>query len=329
MSDNQSPQSPLELALRAMVLEKGRDVYQSTTKVVQYLRERQVPLTQIRHVELILTDSALTRYLDQMNESLSAVECNNILISAEGTGLSEHTIRVTVEALLGAMGVPQVLEHLDRASAARGIERGLYVPPREYEASLQEMERKLAGGEDLSKDEYSLLDQFVRAGVPKAYRIQGQACLRSGDNADMVRLGLERLEYAAQWGEAEAAALLADYHASGNGRKAHALYTRPGALAMDTQRQENFRMLKKKRRGRMVQLALLACVFLVVQAVIWLLPPSAMAGAHDGARTACAWIGILNAAWLAGRYVWDPYRDLRAETIPMLLAMFAYITIMI
>ena len=323
MSDNQSPQSPLELALRAMIREKGRDVYKNTTKVTQYLREQQVPLTQIRHVELILTDSALVRYLEQMNESLSAVECNNILISAEGTGLSERTIRVTVEALLGAMGVPQVLEHVDRGSAARGIERGLYVPPREYEAHLNEMEKKLGEGEELSKDEYTLLDQFVQAGVPKAYRLLGQVCLRSS-RREQVALGLQHLEYAAQRGEAEAAALLADYHAPRAGRKAHAFYTRPGALAMDDERKENFRMLKKKHRGRMVQLALLACVFLVVQAVIWLLPVSPITGPHDQARKVCTWINVLNAAWLAGRYVLDPYRDLRAETIPMLLSMLAY-----
>ena len=76
----------------------------------------------------------------------------------------------------------------------------------------------------------------------------------------MIKLGVERLEYAAQRGEAEAAALLADYYASRAGKKAHALYTKPGALAMDQERKENFRMLKEKRRGRVIQLVLLPAV---------------------------------------------------------------------
>lgn len=327
MNENQSGKSPLEQALCGLIREKGRDAYKNTTKVAQYLREQQISMTQIRHVELILTDSALIRYLDHMDGGLSAVECNNILISAEGTGLTEQTIRLTVEALLGGMGIPQVLERVEQKNAARGVTRDLYVPPREYAGILNEIEEKLARGESPTKDEYSLLDQFVRAGVPKAYRLLGQACLLS-DNDEMTKLGLERLEYAADRGEAEAAALLADYYAPRAGKKAHALYTKPGALAMDQERKENFRMLKEKHRGRTLQLVLLACVFLVVQAVIWLLPASPVTGDPGHARTVCTMINVLNAAWLAGRYVYDPYQDLRAETIPMILSMLVYAMIL-
>lgn len=328
MNENQSGKSQLEQALTGLIREKGRDAYKNTTKVAQYLRECQISMTQIRHVELILADSALIRYLDQMDGGLTAVECNNILLSAEGTGLTEQTIRQTVEALLGAMGVPQVLEKVEQKAGTRAVERNLYVPPREYGPFLREIEGKLAEGEDLTKEEYSRLDQYVRAGVPKAYRLQGQACLKFGGE-EQVRLGVERLEYAAERGEAEAAALLADYYAPRAGRKAHALYTKPGALAMDQERKENFRKLKEKRRGRGVQLALLVCVFLVVQAVLWLLPASPVSGAHEQARTVCTWIAVLNAVWLAGRYVRDPYQDLRAETVPMILSMLAYAMIVI
>lgn len=329
MSENQSEKSLLEQALEAMIREKGRDAYQNVTKVTQYLRERQIPLTQIRHVELILTDSAILRYLDQMDGSLTALECNNILLSAEGTGLSERTIRVTVEALLGAMGVPQVLRPMDKPTGARGVERGLYVPPREYDGILGKIEEKLEEGTDLTKDDYSMLEQFVQAGVPKAYRLQGEILLRIDRNLEQRRVGLQHLEYAAERGDAEAAAVLADFYAESNGRKARALYTKLGTMALDEDRVSNFLLLEDKRRGRMVQLALLACVFLVVQAVLMLLPVSPITGAHDQARTVCTWINVLNGLWLIGRCVMDPYRDLRAESIPMILSVFAYAMIVI
>lgn len=324
MTDAKPGKSQLELALWAAVQEKGRDLYRNVTKVSQCLRERGISGTQIRHVELILTDSELPRYLDQMHMGLSAVECNNILISAARTGLSDHTIRVTVEALLGAMGVEQVVEHPERGSAQRGIRLGLYVPPREYEEPLQNIENNLKDGKELDKKEYSLLAQFVRAGIPMAIRLQGQAYLKFGTTDQVVREGVKQLELAAERGDAEAAALLADYLASRNGRKARRLYTIPGTMALDEVRRENLRQLDQKFRGRILQLVLMACVFLLVQAVIWFLPVSPYGVINGNARQRCFWISILNCVWIIGRCAWNPYRDLRAEMLPMVLAMFLY-----
>lgn len=329
MNENRSGMTPLEQALRALVAEKGRDAYRNTTEVAQYLRARQISPTQIHHVELILTDSAILRYLDQMDGGLSAVECNNILLSAEGSGLSDRTIRVTVEALLGGMGVPQVLEHIDAGIKTRGKERSLYVPPREYDWFLSQIEEKLAANEVLNKDEYSLLDQFVQAGVPKAFRLLGHAYILFPENKKAVRTGVEKLEFAASRGDVEAAALLADYYAERNGRRAHSLYTKPGALAMDDERKQNFMTLKQKQKGRVLQLLMIAVVYLVIQAALMWLPASPVTGSHETARTVCSWINALGALWLAGRYIQDPYRDLRAETIPMLLALFVYAMILI
>lgn len=324
MNEKRSDMTPLEQALRSLIAEKGRDAYKYTTKVAQYLREKQISQTQIHHVELILTDSALLRYLDQMEGGLSAVECNNILLSAEGTGLSDRTIRVTVEALLGGMGVPQVLERIDDEIRTKGNERNLYVPPREYDGILSQIEEKLDAGQAPTKEEYSLLDQFVRAGVPKASRLLGHACIRFYESEKNIRTGVEHLEFAASRGDAEAAALLADYYAERNGRLAHRLYTKPGALVMDEDRKQNFAALKRKQKGRIMQLLLIAAVYLLVQAVLLWLPVSPVTGSHETARTVCSWINALGALWVAGCYVRDPYRDLRGQTLPILLALFAY-----
>lgn len=324
MTDAKAGKSQLELALYSAVQEKGRDLYRNVTKVSQCLRERGISGTQIRHVELILTDSELPRYLDQIHMGLSAVECNNILISAARTGLSDHTIRVTVEALLGAMGVEQVLKHPERGSAQRGIQLGLYVPPREYKLPLRDMEKKMKNGQELDKEEHSLLAQFVQAGIPMAIRLQGQAYLKFGTTDQVVREGVKQLELAAERGDAEAAALLADYLADSNGRKARKLYTIPGTTALDDVRKESLRQMDQKFRGRILQLVLMACVFLVVQAVIWFLPVSPFSAVDGNARQWCFWISILNCVWIIGRCIQDPYRDLRAEMLPMVLAMFLY-----
>ena len=323
MKEERTGKSELEQALYGLVLEKGRDVYRNANVVAQYLREKKVPLTQIRHVELILADSELLRYLEQMNEGLTAVECNNILLSAEATGLSDQTIRTTVEALLGAMSVPQILKKPQNSHPAKKLERKLYVPPREYELYLIQIEKKINGKIEPNKEEYSLLEQFVLAGIPRACRLLGQVILCHGEKEQHKR-ALELLEYAQEYGDAEAAAVLADYYAETNGKKAHELYTRPGALAMDEKRRSNFRGLKEKLRGRNTQLWMIAGVFLAVQAVIWLLSGIAAGSGSKAGGTIYFWIANLNALGLLACYWRDPYRDLRAYTLPMVLGMFVY-----
>lgn len=324
MNKKRSETTPLEQALRSLIAEKGRDAYKYTTKVAQYLRDKQISQTQIHHVELILTNSSLLRYLDQMDVGLSAVECNNILLSAVGTGLSDRTIRVTVEALLNGMGVPQVLKHIDDEIKTKGNERNLYVPPSVYDGILSQIEEKLEARQVPTKDEFSLLDQFVQAGVPKAFRLQGHASILFSKSKKNIRTGVEYLELAVARGDAEAAGLLADYYAEENGKRANSLYTKPGALAMDDERKRNFVALKKKRKGRNMQLLLIAAVCLLVQAVLLWLPVSPVTGSHEVARWVCTGINFLGAMWVVFCFARDPYRDLRGQTLPMLLALFAY-----
>ena len=95
-------------------------------------------------------------------------------------------------------------------------------------------------------------------------------------------------------------------------------------MALDEVRRENLRQLDQKFRGRILQLVLMACVFLLVQTVIWFLPASPYGVINGNARQRCFWISILNCIWIIGRCAWNPYRDLRAEMLPMVLAMFLY-----
>lgn len=330
MSDNYSGPSVLDRALRALVREKGRDIYRDPDKVASHLKKEKISSARIKQVELVLTESSLLGYLDRMNEGLSAVDCNNILLSAERTGLSDQTIRIIVSALLYGQEVPQVFaEFLPLKEALyKGNERSLYVPPREYQQPLQEIQRKLDVKTELEKADISQLRLFVRADIPMAHRLYGQYLMSCAVPNDIPR-GVEQLQIAADQGDAEAAALLADHYMKTDPQKAHQLYAQPGAVAMDKRRRENFLVLQKRRKHCLTQLWRLAGIFVLLELFIFLMFSSPVTGSHPTAQLLCSVVNAANLIWLVAHHIMDPYRDLQWESAPMLLSLLVYVLILI
>lgn len=330
MSENRIGTNVLDRALRSLVEEKGRSIYQDPDKVVSHLKKEKISPARIKQVELVLTESSLPGYLDRMDEGLSAVDLNNILLSTERTGLSDRTIRTVVSALLYGLEVPQVFAEFQPFNEAlyRGNGRSLYVPPREYLPTLQGIQRKLNGKTELEKDDVSQLRLLVRADVPMAHRLFGQYLLSCAAQPDIPR-GVKHLQIASDEGDAEAAALLADHYVKTDPKKAYQLYTQPGALAMDDRRQKNFLALQQTRKLRLTQLLRLAGVFVLVELFIFLMSGSPVTGSHHTAQLLCSVVNTANLIWLAAHHIVDPYRELRQESAPMLLSLLVYVLILI
>lgn len=315
--------------LRMLVQEEGRDVYRDSEKLAQYLRGKGIHENSIKQAELVLCGSSLLRYMDQLSNGLSAIDINNILITAMEAGLSNRSARNTVYALLYGLGVPQFLgEYEDSTSVVEGNQNGLYVPPSMYVKQLNEISNRISQ-KNASQIDFSTLNQYVSAGIPRAYTIMGRAYLvGSGVPADENK-AKEYLEYASEHGEAEATSLLADYYFNRNDLKAYHLYTRPGALALNKDQWAKFAELNTRRMFYNTQMWLMVGVFLLLEVLMFLFSTSAVTGSHDVARNVCTFINLINLAGIIAIHVKNPYQDLRNFCVPMILSFFVYTMILI
>lgn len=315
--------------LRTLVQEEGPDVYRDGEKLVQYLRARGIHEKSIKQAELALCGSSLLRYMDQLSNGLSAIDINNILITAMEAGLSNRTARNTVYALLYGLGVPQFLgEYEDSTAVAAGNQNGLYVPPSMYAQQLTDINGRI-GEKKATQEDFSALNQFIRAGIPRAYTVMGRAYLTGSGVPTDEDKAREYLEFASEHGEAEATSMLADYYFDRNDLKAYQLYTRPGALALNKEQWAKFTELNTRRIFYNLQMWLMVGVFVLLEVLMFLFSASAVTGPHDVARNVCTIINLINLAGIIALHVKNPYQDLRNFSVPMILSFFVYTMILI
>lgn len=314
--------------LRALVQEEGREVYRDGEKLAQYLKGRGIPDSSIKQAELVLCGSSLLRYMDQLSNGLSAIDINNILITAMEAGLSNRTARNTVYALLYGLGVPQFLGEYESRSAAAGNQNGLYVPPEMYTQQLTEINNRISS-KTASQGDFSLLNQFIGAGIPRAYVVMGRAYLTGAGVPRDENKAREYLEYASEHGEAEATSMLADYYFDRNDLKAYQLYTRPGALALNKEQWAKFTELNTRRIFYNTQMWLMVGLFVLLEVMMFLFSASAVTGPHDVARNVCTILNLIDLAGMIALHVKNPYQDLRNFSVPMLVSFFVYTMILI
>lgn len=325
MGNMQGEDSRLVEALQTLVQERGRAVLRNLRTVSSHLAAQKIPTSRILQVELILRESALVHYLDRMDQGLSSVECNNILISAEKTGLSDRVIRSTLSVLLEGLGVAQKLEEYQILGKPGAVQPpwDLYVPPEEYRYRLSSIETRIRGDKQITTEDLTTLNQFMRAGVPRAYRLMGEHLLNQ-QRPESIRQGEEYLQYAVDHGEVEAALRLADYYKDTDGVKAQQLYVRQGAVALDDRRRKNYLSLQQKKKDRRTQLWLMIGVFALVEAMMFLFAASPITGTHETVRSICTLVNLVNLMGLVVYHFRKPYQLLCVYGTPMILTLLVY-----
>ena len=316
--------------LKSIVGDQGPDVYRDIPQLVDYLKEKNIRDCAIKQVELVLYGSSLVRYLDRLSGGLSAVDINNIVLTAEQAGLSSKAARKTVSDILYSLSVPQQTIDLSTNELAEQTSGGgLYVPPVAYEKEIAKFRRKIQQDQELSEQEFSELNKFVIAGIPVAYTLMGAVYLKGLGVPANQDTALEKLKYAASHGDAEAYGLLGDLYFDHDNMRAFEFYSRPGAMALNEERCDRFRRLHKVKRFHRLQAILFSVLMLVIALFMYIFRASVITGTHIPALIVCTVINLVATSVLWVVHIKNPYQDLRALALPYLITFFVYAQIII
>ena len=317
-------------ALKSIVSSEGAEVYRDIPKVAQMLKERGIKDKEIKQVELTLYGSSFSRYLEQLDSGLSAIDINNIILTAERAGLSPEVARKTVSAILFSLNIAQLAQDLTAEKLAENAESGaIYIPVSAYKNRLNSFRRMLQKNVELSEDEFSELNAFARAGISEAQTLLGRLYLQGvGVPADK-EIAVKYLKEAAAHGDAEAYGLLGDYYYGTDNKQAFALYSGPGALALNEERWERFRNLYKVKKFNNLQALLLLALAVLIEVFMFAFHQSVFTGGHMAAGIVCSVINCIAAAGILVVHFKDPYQDLRNLSLPFLATFFVFAQILI
>ncbi len=316
--------------LKGIVASKGVEIYRDIPELSEQLKAQGIRDSSIKQVELVLYGSSLTRYLDQLSDGLSAVDVNNIILTAERAGLSAKAARKTVSDILYSLNVPQLAHDLSSVELTEQAMGGtIYIPPAAYAGRIGKLQTKVKNGQELTKEEFSELDAFALAGIPVAHTLLGQIYLEGLGVPQDESTALEHLKCAASHGDAEAYGLLADYNYGKDNMKAFQLYSRPGAMALDEERWERFRNLNRVKRHHNIQALLLVALTLFAELFMFVFSSSVITGEHMVACIVCSVINFLIAIGSVMVHIKNPYQDLRNLSLPLLVTFFIFAQILI
>lgn len=316
--------------LKDIVAAEGAEIYKDIPRLVEKLKAQGVRDSAIKPVELVLYGSSLIRYLDQLSNGLSAIDINNIILTAESAGLSARMARKTVSNILFSLNVPQLAQDVSAVELAEQANGGtIYIPPTAYTNRIHELQEKIRNQKKLTESDFSEINAFAQAGIPAANSLLGEIYLVGmGVPADK-QVALEHLKYAAAHGEAEAYGLLGDYYYGQDNMKAFELYSRPGAMALNEKRWVRFRNLHNVKRYNNLQALLLVLLAVVVELFMFLFNTSAITGEHVIASMICSVINLITIAGTLVVHYKNPYQDLRNLSLPLLITFFIFAQILI
>lgn len=317
--------SVMATALKDIVVKEGAVIYRDVEKLSDLMKEKNLQPAYIKQVELVVCASSLVRYLEQLATGLSAIDINNIILTAEGAGLSSLAARRIVADILYSLNVPQLSQDLSNVDVKDISEISkIYIPPQAYNSRLSDFVSITDGGGMLEQEQVSELLGFMKAGIPGAYTLMGRLYLiGKGVPADEKK-ALELLRHAAAAGDSAAYGYLGDYYYNKNNETAHELYSRPGALALGEERWKKFRNLEKCKKFHRAQVISFALLFVLLEAFMFIFRNSVLTGTHPVALILCT---LLNLATVGGTvfiHIKNAFQDLRNYSLPMLCSFFIF-----
>lgn len=327
--ESHTPADPgtLAQALKAVVNQHGPNIYRTPEQLCAALTQIKLEPVLIKQVELAVCGSSVTRYLEHLNNGLSGIDINNIILTMEASGLAPKTARQLTADILYSLNVPQTAEDLTDAPADQCA--SLYIPPKFYQETLQELTAIVNEGKVLDGDQFTQLNRFIEAGIPEACTLMGRLMLQGQGLPKNEEQALSYLEIAASHGDSEANGLLGDYYYTRSNKKAHKLYCRPGAMALNEKRWSNFRNMETTKRFCRSQFIFLGILLLVIEVFMFALQASPISGGHLLAAILLSVVNLLVAGAVCFLHMRDPYQDLRFFSLPFLVTFFIYALILV
>ena len=330
----QPQETRLGMALRAIVMQEGIEAYSDVERLAERLSAQGVSDIEIRQVQLVLEAGSFMRYKEQFSQGITAVDINNIIQTAEISGLAADTIRKVVSDLLFGVGISQNM-HMEISfdSGYSFLNKDIYSIPSACGKELDEIETALNTEmevENLSKEQFSFLNYCAAAGIPRAARILGEMYLQGKGTVEDIGKAGEYLRYAVRAGDIKAMSLLGDYcYENGYYNEAYKLFTSPGTFAVDSSKRQIVSNLCDLKVFNRKELVAWFAVTAALETLILFLPASPITGGHIIAKVICSLLnagvfGLLTLNWYK-----QPYSDLRQYGPLYVLTVFIFLFIYI
>lgn len=322
--------SRLAKALRTIVKESGTESYKEKESLPVLLQNQGVDMVDIRKVELVLETSNFLRYLDQLSEGISAIDINNIIQSAENSGLTLETLKIIISDLLYGIGITQKIR---QENYSEGWEKSsgfssqsIYLTPYAYKDSLDKVEKNIKEKKKLEASEFSYLNYCCTAGVPRAARILGKLYLQGTYVGKDLKKAKEYLKFAVHTGDAGAMVLLGDYYYEmAKYNEAYELYTSPGALAVNGDRKSRVRDLYDIKKYNKKEVFIWGIITIITEfLILYVCADSVITGKHIVMKVICSILNIGTFAAILWKGKKEMFSDLRGYGLMYGLIAFLY-----
>lgn len=228
------------VVLRHIVDTYTAAVYDNGEILRTNLLEAKMPSLAVKQVELILTSSVVREFLTSEEKDPTPAEINRALFAIESCGLADADARELLDDLLYSKQINSVLREYAVVKEAVGNKKATtYIPPQLYQERLREIMGYVSARDEekLTGEVQEELSTYAECYIGEANYILS---LMYRDGIGVVKdieLANTYAKKAAAAGYPPAYAMLGDVAYTDNRfDEAYAYYTKPGAIALDTER---------------------------------------------------------------------------------------------
>ena len=322
--------SPMAMALKGIVAQEGIGIYQDVNRLSSILIEKNIPIKKIKQLELALLGSTIGRFLDGCSAGLKLIDINNMIIALEQCGLSTWDARNILADILYSLSIPQMKIDLFAIEDERSFsELMAYVPPFVYEDTLNEYAAQIDEEEPLDADQFAELNRFAEADIPFALYLMGCIYLRglADEVAEDKRIAMKYIRRAAEHGYGPAFAILGDFaYARNDFDRAYALYSKPGAIALNADRCEKMEVLLKAKAFAKNIVKKLSLIGILASLLMFTaFAESPLTRSHPYIGIVCLVVNFLAIVGMIILHKRKPFMDLRYCGIAFASTFFVYI----
>lgn len=226
--------------LRHIVDTYTANVYHNTGILLTNLSETKLPLCAVKQLELVLTSSVVREFLASAPEDPASGEIGRVLLAIECCGLAEEEARELLSDLLYSIHIEPIYQTYVAVKKAVESRKDIrFLPPQLYQERLREIMGFVSAKEEekLTGQVQEELSIYAACHIGEANYILSLMYRDGIGVKEDSKLADTYAKKAAAAGYPPAYAMLGDVAYFGNRfDEAYAYYTKPGAIALDTER---------------------------------------------------------------------------------------------
>ncbi len=315
------------LKLRKIVDAQSREVYRDVRSAAEALTEANLPLIQIKQVELALSTESVAEFFASPAEKITPAMLNNLLYLIERSGLSDTEARCVLEDLFYSIRLNTAAESLDKLKADVENEddslKYKHIPPYLYRDRLQKALVMISNGDSvgLTDDVQEEINMLADCNVGEANYILSLMYTKGLGVKRDYSLAAKYARKAAALKYPSAYALLGDLEYDNNRfDEAYEYYSKPGAIALDKVRAKRVdNLFAAKSFADKVCISLWCIYAVLVALMIFVVNSLTLSGTHPVLLTLFIVLMTLVMGYVMYLHYTKPLKDLRQWSLALTL----------